>query len=227
MTYVSVMNFPGLPERGPAFHYALVEMAERLGMNPSYIAGVMYHESGFNPQARNPYSGATGLIQWMPATAKAFGTTVDELFSMTALQQMAFVEKYFKTFSKMVAAGATRMVDYYLMDFYPAAIGKPSSYVIADRDAETAARFGRTEPIKPNVYAQNSGMDRNRDGVLDVADMETEAALILQAAAGRPELEVQVGWWASLLRGSFLSVVALAVGGYAGYRGVRYYLEKK
>lgn len=200
MTYVRIMNFPGLPECGPEFHRALVEMAGRLGMNESYIAGVMYHESGFRPEARNKFSKATGLIQWMPETAIGFGTTVDQLLVMSAMDQLVFVEKYFKFFAKSVANGATRMVDYYLMDFYPAAIGKPSSFIIAEKDAAAAAKHGRTEPIKPKLYAQNSGMDRNKDGVLDVADIEAEAELILAAASGRPKIWVHVGWWASFMR---------------------------
>ena len=52
----------------------------------------MAFETGrtFNPAIRNSI-GATGLIQFIPSTARGLGTTTDALASMTRVQQMDFV----------------------------------------------------------------------------------------------------------------------------------------
>ncbi|MEO6587880.1 MAG: peptidoglycan-binding protein [Pyrinomonadaceae bacterium] len=71
-------------------------MAGRLGTRPEYILAVMSFESGgsFNPGIRNSI-GATGLIQFLPSTARGLGTTTDALAQMSAVEQLRFVEKYF------------------------------------------------------------------------------------------------------------------------------------
>lgn len=76
---------------------AIVSTAGRIGADPTQLAQVINFESnGFNPQAINPYSGASGLIQFMPSTAARLGTSVEAIRQMTALQQMPLVEQYFK-----------------------------------------------------------------------------------------------------------------------------------
>ena len=53
----------------PEFQTRVQAMCSRLGINPEHLKVVMHKESGINPQARNNYSSATGLIQFMPDTA--------------------------------------------------------------------------------------------------------------------------------------------------------------
>ncbi len=71
-------------------------MAGRLGTRPEYILAVMSFETGgsFNPAIRNGI-GATGLIQFLPSTARGLGTTTDALARMSSIEQLRFVEKYF------------------------------------------------------------------------------------------------------------------------------------
>lgn len=71
-------------------------MAKRLGTRPEYLLGVMSFESGgtFNPGIRNGI-GATGLIQFLPSTARGLGTTTDKLAKMSSVEQLKYVEKYF------------------------------------------------------------------------------------------------------------------------------------
>ncbi len=54
----------------PEFQNRLQAMCSRLKINPEHLKVVMHKESGINPQARNRNSGATGLIQFMPKTAR-------------------------------------------------------------------------------------------------------------------------------------------------------------
>jgi hypothetical protein len=49
--------------------------AEKAGIDPRLALSVAEIESSFNPDAMNPESGATGLFQLMPATAKRRGVT--------------------------------------------------------------------------------------------------------------------------------------------------------
>ncbi|CAN5331380.1 hypothetical protein BH10ACI1_BH10ACI1_16840 [soil metagenome] len=75
-------------------------MAERLKTKPEFILAAMSFETGssFNPAIQNGI-GATGLIQFLKSTAKGLGTTTDALRKMSAVEQLAFVEKYFKGFA--------------------------------------------------------------------------------------------------------------------------------
>ena len=68
---------------------AIAEAADDLHVDAYALANVINFESGFNPQAVNPSSGASGLIQFMPRTATGLGTSVGTIRGMSALQQMA------------------------------------------------------------------------------------------------------------------------------------------
>lgn len=76
---------------------SIQQVAGNIGADPYQLAEVINFESnGFNPQAVNPYSGASGLIQFMPFTAAELGTTVESIRRMGALEQMPLVERYFR-----------------------------------------------------------------------------------------------------------------------------------
>jgi len=52
---------------------AIAEAARRQGVDPALALAVAMQESGFNPAAVNKASGATGLFQLMPGTARGLG----------------------------------------------------------------------------------------------------------------------------------------------------------
>ena len=60
---------------GPAFKAKIVTISNNLGCDPSHLTSAIAFETGesFSPSIRNKASGATGLIQFMPKTAKALG----------------------------------------------------------------------------------------------------------------------------------------------------------
>src|ERR1700722_8047974 len=59
---------------GPGFwHELIARVAATAGLDPELVARVAARESGMNPDARNPVSGAIGMMQLMPATAAALG----------------------------------------------------------------------------------------------------------------------------------------------------------
>lgn len=72
-------------------------IAKRLGFSSSALEKVIRSESGGNAQAVNGRSGATGLIQFMPSTARMLGTTTESIRNMSAEKQLeagGVVEKY-------------------------------------------------------------------------------------------------------------------------------------
>lgn len=115
-----------LDKHGPEFLQKVKEMAGRLGVKPEWILAVMKNESGMSTTAKNPNGGATGLIQFMPATAKGLGTTTEALSKMSAVEQLKYVEKYYAPYKGKIKSGT----DLYMATFWPAGIGKPDSYNI-------------------------------------------------------------------------------------------------
>ncbi len=78
---------------------AVVQTSVELGANPKHVAAVINFESAqrWSSNVRNPNSNATGTIQFMPATARRMGTTVDALARMTVVEQLRGpVKEYFR-----------------------------------------------------------------------------------------------------------------------------------
>lgn len=139
----------------PAFRDRVRQMAANLksAATPSDYMTCMAWESGrsFSPLIKNMAgSGATGLIQFMPATAKALGTTVDALAELTAEAQLAWVEKYFLPYRGRL----NNLADLYMAILWPAAVGKPDSYTLWGKGGS------------PTTYRQNAGLDGNKDGTI-------------------------------------------------------------
>lgn len=176
-TPISLLDLPGLSAREsaePGFALALKGVADSLGLDPNYIGAVMSLESGFNPQAVNKNGGATGLIQFMPDTATALGTSTDALRAMTAIQQLPFVQKYFAMAGRAIRPATPG--DYYMATFLPAYVGKPDDFVLATRG----------EP----VYDQNAGLDGDGDGTLTVGDVTAKINQRVASAHARPMLVI-------------------------------------
>lgn len=100
------------------------------------VAWVIEKESGWRPEATNPTSHATGLLQFMPSTAVKLGTTVDELRAMTLGAQAPFVRKYLAPFVPRIR----EVGDVYLATFWPAALGQADDFVIATPGSDVWAQ---------------------------------------------------------------------------------------
>ena len=106
-----------------------------LGIDPNWLMAVINFETAgtFSPSIQNKYTNATGLIQFMPSTAIDLGTTVEALKKMSFLQQLEYVQDYYKPYRGRIKS----FVDLYLATFYPIAMGKPESYVIGSHKGPT------------------------------------------------------------------------------------------
>ncbi len=130
------------------FKSKLIEIARNIGVDPNFLISAMAFETGetFNPSIRNNRSGATGLIQFTPATAAGLGTSIADLAAMSDVDQMEYVEKYFSPYKNMLET----VEDVYMAILWPAAIGKANSWVLFS---------------KPSAqYDRNSGLDTDKDG---------------------------------------------------------------
>ncbi|MEM6685773.1 MAG: hypothetical protein AAF617_08310 [Bacteroidota bacterium] len=122
---------------GSTFVDSVIDYSESLGIDPNWLMAVMYFETAgtFSASIRNPYSDATGLIQFMPATAIDLGTTIDQLALMSAEEQLYYVYRYYYPYKGRIKS----YVDLYLATFFPAAIGKPDNYVLQTRGISASA----------------------------------------------------------------------------------------
>lgn len=144
----------------PDFVASVQWIADELQMpedGVNMLMACMAWESGrtFSPSVKNAAgSGATGLIQFMPATAVALGTTTKALAKMTAVQQLNYVYKYFAGYKGRLK----NLGDVYMAILWPAGVGKSDDYILWNQDT------------KPTTYRQNSGLDVNKDGRITRAE---------------------------------------------------------
>jgi hypothetical protein len=84
-----------------------------------------------NPRIQNPHTKATGLCQFMPATARRHGTTVDKLKAMSSVEQLQFCDRYFrgaKLFRK--TGGRPKLDELYTAIAAPSAVGKHGNTIV-------------------------------------------------------------------------------------------------
>ncbi len=115
----------------------------------------MAFETGrtFSASVRNARSGATGLIQFMPTTAIGLGTTVDALAKLTPEEQLPWVERYFRQYSR---ARYGTLASVYMAILYPVAINEPDDFALFKAGT--------------NAYAQNHELDLDDDHVVTKAE---------------------------------------------------------
>lgn len=152
------------------FRRRVLAIAAGIGIDPSWLMACMAFETGrtFSPSVRNPASSATGLIQFMAATARDLGTTTDALAAMTAEAQLDYVARYFAPYRGKLRS----LSDVYMAILWPAAVGKPDDAVLWDAD--------------DRAYLVNRGLDLDKDGAVTKGEAAGKVAALL-AEGLRPE----------------------------------------
>lgn len=140
-----------------AFSEKVRAISAELGIDPNWLMAVMYKESKLNAQAVNPTTNATGLIQFMPATARGLGTSTDALYRMDAVSQLDYVRKYFLPYKNRLKS----YFDTYIVVFFPAAVGKPDDWVFETKNLS-----------RSKIAQQNKGIDLNRNGIITVGEFK-------------------------------------------------------
>jgi len=132
----------------------LIEIARRHGWDPVAIYQVIEHESGWEPSNRNPTSGASGLIQWIPSNIPD-AYTPEQFRGLSRVEQLRYVEEWF---FRWLRKGEARRGAYY------AVVYLPGRY-----------RSGK-DPISwlgDGYYKSNPSLDVDGDGKITLADLES------------------------------------------------------
>lgn len=165
---IVLVNVPGSDRVSQEFKDKVMQIADRLGVNPNFLMAVMSFESGgtFSPSIKNAAgSGAVGLIQFMPATAAGLGTSTQALARMTAEEQLEFVAKYFAPFKNKLKT----IEDTYMAVLLPKAVGKGADFVLFRKGTK--------------AYQQNRGLDVNQDGTITAGEAAGKVRARLGAAS--------------------------------------------
>ena len=132
-------------ELGVGFCSKVSDICKKYGLSEKDLIGLMYSESRLKPNIKNSI-GAVGLIQFIPSTAKnVLHTTTSHLASLSAVEQLNYVDKYLATCLK--EGGKYSAGELYTAVYMPANVGKE---VVAS----------------PSIggYYGNEGLDLNKDG---------------------------------------------------------------
>ncbi len=159
-----------------AFEDKVKDISSMLGIAPEWLMAVMYSESKFDASVENlKGSGATGLIQFMDATAHELNISTERLRRMNHLQQLEYVYLYLQKVRERYG-DYTSLTDLYLAVLYPKARGEDYCYTLYAKPSQQ--------------YLQNAGLDENKDGRVTVSDIEKRmqrlypTAFIAQPAGG-------------------------------------------
>jgi len=143
----------------PVIH-KIIEITDNFDIKPIWLMKIIIKESAGSPDAVNPYSNATGIIQWMPKTAKYLGTSIKKLKKMNIFNQLDYVEKYLKFVTEYYPNSINNYEDLYLAIFYPKALGKRNNFIIGNKN---------------KLVAQNRIIDYNKDSIITVKDFKQYA----------------------------------------------------
>jgi len=114
-----------------ATEYATLQVvASSLGVNSNDLYNLIDFESGWNPKAKNTFSSARGLIQFVDSTAQKLGfkDSADLVKkNPTTIDQLSIVKRYLQQFAPF---GSQQSL--YMSVFYPSARTWSTSTVFPD-----------------------------------------------------------------------------------------------
>lgn len=137
-----------------AFITKVRTVATNLKINPNWLMIIMYFESArtFSPSKFSATKNYVGLIQFGHIAAKDLGTTVSKLSKMSAVQQLDYVEKYYKMWFRYLKISLPRsFVDFYLITLFPSKVNKGHDAVIESKSIPGKAFAKANKAFKPNA----------------------------------------------------------------------------
>lgn len=138
--------------------------SEGYSIKHEWLIFTIHSESRGKAWIRNTHSDATGIIQWLPSTARALGTSVRKLRKMSVVEQIPYIEKYLKV--NGILQHIESYSDLYLGVFSPRSLkgskkDNTKDFVIGSKGSK--------------AYDWNAVVDThygNNDGKLTVQDFE-------------------------------------------------------
>lgn len=193
-----------------AFAVKVVDISNRLGIDPNWLMATMWIESKLDPTAVNSISGATGLIQFIPKTATSLGTTTTRLKTMSNVDQLDYVYKYLKDYKSKINS----FTDCYFAVFFPDAIGKYSDYVLQS--------YGLSASF---VAKQNSGYDENKDNEITFRELESKILLLVDPSYRQilkaEKVPVVVNWDTQRIVKLIISIALFTIAGFMIFKIVK------
>jgi hypothetical protein len=149
-------------------------LSNKYGFPPEWLSNLINFETAgvFNPQITNSI-GATGLIQFLPSTAKGLGVTTDILRKMTFAQQLSYVDLYLSKYFN--GSGANKGIfdkktgkvtdkftqtDLFMIIFYPVAVGNPN-FVFPENVQKANAGISKPIDYKSRALAASTAPFKN------------------------------------------------------------------
>lgn len=179
LTKRDVIGIPGVEKLSQADLRAIVSVADSLGIDADWLLAVEKFESGFNPKAVNPSSGATGAIQFMPSTAAKLGTSTTALKNMSLAEQQTYVYQYLLPYKGRMKS----LEDTYLAIFFPSAMGQADSYIVGSKEGSD---------FQQAVYRQNSAFDKLGTGAIRRENIVSTIRAVYNSGKGRPRVPVDL-----------------------------------
>lgn len=130
----------------PTESQALLVCVKAINATPADLQALIEFESAWNPLAKNPLSGARGLIQFMNATARGLGyDNADQLVLLSPTRESQLTGPVIRHF-RSIASEQTTFQKLCMSVFYPA-----------------ARNWSETSEFPPNVQKQNPGIKTVKD----------------------------------------------------------------
>jgi Transglycosylase SLT domain len=171
----SRQNFDKILRGQPHFWLELQAVAARLKTQPEWLLNVMAVESLLNPSARNSLPGqtASGLLQFIEATAQSMGTTTAAIRRMSPVEQLRLIEKYLTPFRGRLHSQA---------DIYTAVF---RGFIVAGGDASVVAPLDSSKK-EQRIYSLNRWLDFNSDGKITKGELALAAYTIGRFFPSKP-----------------------------------------
>lgn len=172
----NVFNVPTEILQDRPFIEAVNNVSSNLGFNPDWLMRAIDFETAgsWSTSITAPGTGATGLIQFIPSTARSLGISTAELATMDRATQMQYVQKYLAPYKGRI----NNFGDLYMAIHYPVAVGKGDSFVLYSKGTK--------------AYDFNKSLDGNGDGTVtrgeavNAALRRSGGGKVTQMNAGRP-----------------------------------------
>jgi len=121
-------------ENDQAFQTKLAEMQSKYpGLEKQQLYAIISGESAFNTAAYNQNSGASGLFQFIPSTAKGLGYTTSQIRNMNPTQQLEVYDKY-------LASAKYNGGDLGIIQAAPAYYGRGDNFEVYKRGSKAYAQ---------------------------------------------------------------------------------------
>jgi hypothetical protein len=106
----------------------IVDVAYDVGADPIDVANLMFKESGFNPKAVNKTTGASGILQVMPRTARLLDSDIQTIRAMNPAEQLHFHRAFWE--DSMVRGRIGDTWGLVAANFYPLALYRPRGWTL-------------------------------------------------------------------------------------------------